>query len=244
MPFSPVQRARKFSAVLGTTSARSCGVVGREGQRSRTRGDFDTPTNQTPTSISTRPAALPPISMSKNTIGFGMSSSGSLSVYCCCARRACVGRGAGDREVRDQIAPLALAASDFFIVRRSPRIPRRRSRGVCGRVALPFLTCDAGDVRFLALSCASARVASKILFGLGAASQRHLRWKFPPAMAHMLGALLSAKAHRRWRTHTRAHTHTYTHRERGGERERTGRPPRATAPRDDGVRRLCGGGGG
>ena len=46
MPVSPVQRARKFSAVLGTTSAYSSKVM--------------------------RPSALPAISISKNTDGFFM----------------------------------------------------------------------------------------------------------------------------------------------------------------------------
>jgi len=45
-PFSPVQRARKFSAVFGTTSALN--------------------------SITILPAGAPPIVMSKNTLGFAM----------------------------------------------------------------------------------------------------------------------------------------------------------------------------
>ena len=44
LPFSPVQRARKFSAVFGTTSALS--------------------------SMMMRPAGCPPIVMSKYTLGF------------------------------------------------------------------------------------------------------------------------------------------------------------------------------
>ena len=46
VPFSPVHSARKFSAVLGTTSARSV--------------------------ISMRPAGWPPIVMSKYTTGFDL----------------------------------------------------------------------------------------------------------------------------------------------------------------------------
>lgn len=46
MPFSPVQRDRKFSAVLGTTSAKS--------------------------SITILPSSSPPMLMSKYTLGFGI----------------------------------------------------------------------------------------------------------------------------------------------------------------------------
>lgn len=52
-PFSIVHRARKFSAVLGTTSARS--------------------------SISTRPAGAPPMAMSKKTFGFDIVETTSSS---------------------------------------------------------------------------------------------------------------------------------------------------------------------
>ena len=52
-PFSPVQSARKFSAVFGTTSARSV--------------------------ISMRPDGAPPIVMSKKTIGFGLFGRGEAA---------------------------------------------------------------------------------------------------------------------------------------------------------------------
>lgn len=51
VPFSPLQRARKFSAVRGVMSAQS--------------------------SITIRPAGDPPIAMSKNTLGFDIVSTGS-----------------------------------------------------------------------------------------------------------------------------------------------------------------------
>merc|ERR1719191_148848 len=54
MPFSPVQRARKFSAVLGTTSARS--------------------------SMTMRPAAAPPIEISKKTLGLAICLRVEVSV--------------------------------------------------------------------------------------------------------------------------------------------------------------------
>lgn len=68
-PFSPVQSARKFSAVLGTMSEKSCGQAMFRAKRALRAG----PSGVARTSITTRLrpslAGWPPIVMSKKTLG-------------------------------------------------------------------------------------------------------------------------------------------------------------------------------
>lgn len=69
----PVQRARKFSAVLGTTSAKSCNrqYIKKEGKEKketrRKKGQSGCNVN---TSMTIRSRGAPPMETSKNTLGF------------------------------------------------------------------------------------------------------------------------------------------------------------------------------
>lgn len=64
----PVQRARKFSAVLGTTSAKSCNWQQlKDKERKRKEGDQKSGCN---TSMTIRSRGSPPMETSKNTLGF------------------------------------------------------------------------------------------------------------------------------------------------------------------------------